>query len=440
MIPRVVGNVGTRIGKAVVGITAALISFGLFAASASAGYSVDRSFGSGGQVSARLGPAGNAAPESSQALERDRSGRLVLGAANGEEWQVRRYLRGGRLDPSFGDGGKVAIDEWGRYPWTGETALTQVAIRPNGRILLVGFLAGTTKVMMQQLMPDGSPDTSFGEKNGSAVWGYDNGAVAVALRSNGRFVASGFSTRGPTRVNGVLYGFDRKGNGDKSFANEGTRIILGSKTRSSYLLDVEVLPDGKILAGSTYKGRYMVIRLKPNGQFDPSFGRGGMTVVEVGRKGCRCALGRAIDVDAQGRVLLAGYLVPRDPEKPEHSATIRLTRDGKLDRSFGRNGIVRLVRGPSTRLVDIAVDPRGGIWVTGSTGHRRGDRHMITARYLPNGRLDRRFGRQGRLVGGPGKASAGWRVLAAGRAVYLSGRWERQGQENVLLRKFTLRR
>ena len=121
------------------------------------------------------------------------------------------------------------------------------------------------------------------------------------------------------------------------------------------------------------------------------------------------------------------------------SSTIRLTRRGRLDPTFGRRGIVRLARGQSTQLVDVAVDHRGGIWVTGSTGPNRGDRRTITVRYRPNGRFDRRFYRRGLLITGPRDSSAGWRVLAAGRSVYLSGKWERNGNQNFILRRFNWR-
>jgi uncharacterized delta-60 repeat protein len=388
---------------------------------------------------------------SSQASVRDRKGRLVLGAANKDEWQIRRYLGNGKLDTSFGKGGTVVVDRWGGIAsdWEGTANLTQLAVRPDGRIIAVGFLGGINRgyerprIAMQQLLPDGTVDDSFGSLNGSRTFGSGNGAAAVALQPDGRFLVAGFTQRGSSGddISGTLLRFNPDGSLDHSFASAGRLIIRGtgergSKTKSSYLLDVEVLPDGRIVTASTKKGAFAVVRLRRNGRYDRSFGRGGTAVVPVSRDRCGCELGRAIDIDSYGRVLLTGYVSPPDWKKNVYAVTIRLNRRGEVDRTFGHAGQVRLARGRFTQLFDVAVDSRGGIWVTGRTKSKTGVPRMITARFLRDGRPDRGFFDKGILRGDSGRANAGWRVLAEGRGVHISGRWESAESEFIFLRKF----
>lgn len=435
-------------------VAAALaITLGVATASpAIAAYRTDTTFGQGGRVSAALGPRDHFDSVSSQALVQDSKGRLVLGAANEDEWQIKRYLGNGQLDASFGDEGTVVVDQWGgiESDWEGTANLTQLAVRPDGRIIAVGFLGGLNRgyerprIAMQQLLPDGSPDHSFGSMNGSRTYGSGTGAAAVALQRDGRFLVAGFAQRGSSgrEISGTLFRFNSDGSLDSGFASGGRLSIRGTgnkgplKTKSSYLLDVEVLPDGRIVTASTKKGAYAVVRLQRNGRYDRSFGRAGTAVVPVDPGRCGCELGRAIDIDPRGRVLLTGYVSPPEWKKNVYGATIRLDRHGDLDRAFGNGGLARLARGRLTQLYDVAVDPRGGIWVTGRTKSKTGVQRTITARYLKDGRLDRGFFDKGVLRGGYGESDAGWRVLAEGSRVYLAGRWENAESEFTFLRTY----
>jgi uncharacterized delta-60 repeat protein len=292
---------------------------------------------------------------------------------------------------------------------------------------------------MKQLTPDEAPDLSFGDSNGGLEFESSVGAADVTLQPDGKFLVAGFKEKGRS-TNGLLVRFLPNGKKDPSFGNRG-RMSIGHKgNRASYVFDVDVLKNGRILASGTQSNQYMVMKLHPNGRFVKSFGNGGKKVLGVAGKRCRCELGRRFTRDRKGRILITGYVQPPKREKPIYGAIVRLKPNGKVDRSFGRRGVVRLYDGRSTKLYDIAVDKKGGIWTTGTGGPEFGKRRTSTIRLLPSGRLDRRTSRIGALSKPLGDAGAGWGLLPVGRSIYASGRWEKGGSESTYLRRFVPRR
>jgi hypothetical protein len=77
------------------------------------------------------------------ALIRDRSGRILVGGTDGNQaGLVARLRAGGGLDPGFGRGGLVR-GHLGRVPRPNRTAfsaVTSLALQPDGRILAAGVL------------------------------------------------------------------------------------------------------------------------------------------------------------------------------------------------------------------------------------------------------------------------------------------------------------
>jgi uncharacterized delta-60 repeat protein len=71
---------------------------------------------------------------------------------------------------------------------------------------------------------------------------------------------------------------------------------------------------------------------------------------------------------------------------------LRLTPAGRLDRSFGRSGLARTASGGIAQ--SLALQTGGGILLGGSKANRNG-RPMVVARFTRNGLLDRGFGRRG---------------------------------------------
>lgn len=97
---------------------------------------LDASFGSGGKVTTDI--FGNRDDLFAIALQPD--GKLVAAGRarhtnsnDSFDWVLARYLSNGSLDPSFGSGGKVTADFFGRLD-----GASGVCIQPDGRIVVAG--------------------------------------------------------------------------------------------------------------------------------------------------------------------------------------------------------------------------------------------------------------------------------------------------------------
>ena len=196
---------------------------------------------------------------------------------------------------------------------------------------------------------------------------------------------------------------------DASFAGDGL-VTLDFDGQIDRAEAVAVQPDGKVVvAGSASIAEdldIVVVRFRADGEADPTFGDGGMVLLDSGRSDDATAL--AIQPD--GRILVGGSLGADE-------LIVRLLPDGTLDPSFGDGGVlVPEVLGDNAwiatggRVEAIAVDPGGGIVtaVQSSAGYER-KTDLTLARYLPDGTTDTSFGAEGRTIVDTGStAEAGY--------------------------------
>lgn len=150
----------------------------------------------------------------------------------------------------------------------------------------------------------------------------------------------------------------------------------------------------------------VLARLRPNGRPDRSFGSGGLVAPRPREKDGVALYG--VTVQRNGRIVAVGARNERSGGRPAGLA-IAYRPDGRIDRRFGRNGRVafphRRVGDGYTALRDIAVLRGGKMLVVGFRGER-----LFVARLRPNGALDRSFG------GGDGKVA-----IARGASACCSG-------------------
>jgi uncharacterized delta-60 repeat protein len=185
-----------------------------------------------------------------------------------------------------------------------------------------------------------------------------------------------------------------RGQLDPSFGHGG-RVLFGhgsSFAKAGYE-SVVLQPDGSpVFAGHTesIQGKYveratLIQRRLPDGQIDPSFDR----VVEPG--GGYGSIGLALQPD--GDILYA-------VEEGYAGSIRRLLPDGAPDTTFGQGGKAEVPLQPS----HLAVDPEGRILVAGAASVG-GECHdcqpspaLAVARLEPDGKLDRSFGTEGMLI------------------------------------------
>jgi uncharacterized delta-60 repeat protein len=273
----------------------------------------DPSFGSGGIV---VTPIGSEAPIAN-AVAIDAQDRIVVAGVTfgsaGQDFAVARYTTSGALDPSFDAGAGIrTIDV---APGTDDAA-TAVAVDGQGRIVVGGyaFNGSNNDFALARLNPDGSLDTTFG-LSGITTTDFANGDVArgLALDGQGRVVLAGSSGFGDVQSFAVAR-YTSAGVLDPSFAGGGlTKVDLGSghALASSVAID---LSGNVVVAGSSRgssgKDDFAVARFNGAGALDSHFGNGGFVTTSFGSipgDQPANALGKAVLVDAQGRLVVAGY-------------------------------------------------------------------------------------------------------------------------------------
>ena len=146
--------------------------------------SLDASFGTNGIVTTLSGGA------SAVAIQSD--GMIVAAGSSTypSDFTLARYSTGGSLDTRFGTSGK-AITDFG----SANDTLRAIAIQIDGKIVTAGQSATASRSVfaLTRYNTDGSLDTTFGANGRIAVGTRWAGAHAVALQTDGKIVAAGYS-------------------------------------------------------------------------------------------------------------------------------------------------------------------------------------------------------------------------------------------------------
>jgi uncharacterized delta-60 repeat protein len=312
---------------------------------------------------------------------------------------VYRWRPNSDLDRSFGSGGWIAND-LGAFPMP-----HTVALQTDGKILVGGQIECRGLQLcfgVVRYNPNGSLDGTFGA-SGAARATFPGSRCGcelhdLAVQRDGRIVAVGWRFRGGDAQDDMLLAVARflpDGRLDASFSRDG-RLSFDFGYGDDLGTAVALQPDGRIVVGGVASYRYrtegdfVVVRLRRNGRLDRTFSRDGIRSVNfVGRRYDDLY---GIDLQPDGHIVAAGASAVGFRREDPRIAVLRLNRNGTLDRRFGK----RLLRpGPHGGFAQaVLADRSGGILVGGLAYD---DSALDTSawalvRYRSNGRLDRSFG------------------------------------------------
>jgi len=269
---------------------------------------------------------------------------------------VLRFTPRGRLDPTFGDGRGFVRDDFGLGSDIGETdipmvgALAGTVDSKNRPVLVAGvktivggcYAKATTRSVPRavvRLTRSGSVDPTFGSNGLSPISGAHTPPPGLALDSaDGPLVSVGrFGGPAPGCVSGsVLIRMNKDGQFLDGFGEDGARTV------GTY--DFGVLePSGAIILSQEYKHSIGVVRLRPDGSRDPSFGGDGVANVALPPAATGSHM-QPVAVDAKGRILIAGFVRSRHGRNSEERGgknafvVARQLADGMVDKRFGANG------------------------------------------------------------------------------------------------------
>ena len=308
----------------------------------------------------------------------------------------------GDLDLAFGNGGRVFTNFAGNNDDYGFA----IALPPNGRIIVVGQ-SGVYPLFHSALARytnTGELDQTFGT-GGKVIAALDaggDGLDAVTLQPDGKIVAAGSLIHDNWTTAFLLARFNSDGSLDTTFGNQGV-TVTGFGDGSTDGRAIVLQPDGKIIvAGVSGAGPYSELndfalaRYNANGSLDPAFGTGGKLKTHFPGVYNTGSNATAVALQSDGKIIVAGRY--KNEGSYREFALARYNANGSLDPSFGSGGMLTTSMGAGdSAALSIVLLPNGRIVLTGyfTAGHRNHD--FALACYSPNGTLDQSFGNGGRV-------------------------------------------
>jgi uncharacterized delta-60 repeat protein len=295
------------------------------------------------------------------------------------------FAQAGRLDPTFGLGGKVITN----VPGPTSAIAKALALQSDGKIVVAGGLGLGQAIGLVRYGTNGTLDSSFGT-NGVALAAIPNNilstATGVAIQTDGRILAGGTVY---TLVNSKAFiglgvvRFNPNGRMDSSFGTAGVVTTLPLHAARCGGGPVALQPDGKLIlaggcitsTGPNGTGFFTIVRFNSNGSLDSAFGNGGAAVV--------AGVPRAIALQSDGKILVAGG-----------GSLSRYNTNGGVDSSFGIFGSA----GTVGTAAAVAVQNDGKILVAGTLADQLSvipDGDFALVRYNSDGTVDQGFGTHG---------------------------------------------
>ena len=288
----------------------------------------------------------------------DGTGMLVAGARIGRGFVVERRNASGAIDGSYGSNGLSDLAVTGR--WFGLPS-SDGAYDSEDRLVTVATvesrsMADEMAVVVSRLLPDGSPDATFGVGGTRVVeaggWttgeeesigdpqlliAGDDSVVVVAAWRDESFSASPRNALIYTRLT-------PSGQVDTATVPTGRRLVQVPDMGDAWLGGAVAGQGGTALVSV---GRYLedgehstLVRLLPSGAIDTAYGVAGMaTAPEVGRSG---EPGLDLASLAGGAALMVWREWSDDFDR-DALMVARVTSDGDLDPTYGTDGRFRML-------------------------------------------------------------------------------------------------
>ncbi len=401
----------------------------------------DTAFGTNGRVLIDFG----ASDQGRVSTVDPATGVVVVGGRSGSgiptNFAIARLTAAGVLDTTFGIGGKTTVDFAADYDEvTGIARLSDNRYLATGRAWNGGFVIAGTR-----LEPSGEVDTTFGKgfagggniggpvQYGTANANNQDGTFTMVLRPGDRYVVAGSSDG-----NVALTAFGADGTAEGAFLGFPTATVIGASgviraiarqsddklwvagwsppytdaTSTNVIIErrasdlrlepnfdrividsgmlehayaVAIAPDGKIVVAGDTKASaasdedVLLLRLLPTGVLDTTFGVGGKVITTVANGSND--RGRAVAIDALGRILVAGSTTAG---KDQDVLLLRYSANGVLDPLFGKQGVVAAEYPGTEEARDLRLMNDGRIVVTGSADRGANvPSDMMVMRFLP---------------------------------------------------------
>jgi uncharacterized delta-60 repeat protein len=265
----------------------------------------------------------------------------------------------GDLDTNFDSDGKVTTAIGGS-----NHRVRSVAIQSDGKIVAAGNSRnGNWDFALARYNTDGSLDTSFdsGGKVTTDFGGGNDRAYSVAIQSDGKIVAAGYSSNGSNN-DFALARYNTDGTLDTNF-DSGGKVTTDFGGGNDYAFSVAIQSDGKIVAagrGSNGGDDFALVRYNTDGTLDTNFDSGGKVTTDFGGDDDQAY---SVAIQSDGKIVVAGLSYTGSNNG---FALVRYNTDGTLDTSFDSDGkVTTAIGGTNDRAYSVAIQSDGKIVAAG---------------------------------------------------------------------------
>lgn len=272
------------------------------------------------------------------------SDRIIIAYSDDYSVNVSRYSFSGKIDSSFGVNGKARIPFSQQSP-----VLKSIVVDKSDRILISTSLkiSNVLSIGISRLTANGTIDQSFGTE-GHVIHSAPNFNLTPNDMECGSDYSIFITGKGLFRSDNKNYFYTLKllesGNLDPSFGTGG--VATFSHTGNSTATVVKLQPDGKVLVGGYFitqpyeRGPFMMIRYLASGEHDTQFGNSGLVLTDFSGNS---DIMNDLIILQDGKIVAGGVsLVRNGAFLVKARALTRYLPDGKTDSNFGRDGILPL--------------------------------------------------------------------------------------------------
>lgn len=241
---------------------------------------------------------------------------ITVGFTQNNQFLVGKFLADGNVDVNFGIGG-FAFDLHPNF--NGGNAYAGL-IQSDGKVLIAGGLGSASLDAYGLIRYDenGTLDPTFGSGGFVSINNQPSSTfhrcTGIVQQDDGKIVGAGFYDNGTDNTM-TIFRLNTDGSLDSSFATNGSFSV--NRPGATLSEGLAIQGDGKILAVIDDANQFLIVRLNPNGTIDNTFGNNGyadwsipgydqIRLVEIGvMDGSIYALGFAVIANTAGYAVLA---------------------------------------------------------------------------------------------------------------------------------------
>lgn len=297
------------------------------------------------------------------------------------------------LDPKFGTNGYI-ITDFG----AGFDEITQVIELQDKKILACAKRRAPGQQISFILLrynADGSPDKSFGTNGALNLKPFDrnNFSQKILELPDGKIIVAGYAYNPSlNNVHSFVLRLNADGSFDETFGTGG-KVEYKEEGTKTQILTAALQADGKIVVAGNREEGFMAMRFNTNGDIDTSFGNNGIASIPFPNR----SNAWAVAVQKDGKIVMVGT---HNNMPIEQIAVARLNTDGKLDKSFAKDGFMAFNIGEGNDYgLGVVIQEDGKIVIGGHSWIKNApptlEYDMAVVRFNPDGTFDSKFGKNG---------------------------------------------